>query len=94
MKKLTLVVDERELSTIRAALFLLQEQVDALPEDLAEMLAEHGPPMTEIEIERLSLRLDEQASPRTDSADQEFPRTKMVVEVERFTVASIAQGPA
>jgi regulator of replication initiation timing len=94
MKKLALVVDERELSTIRAALFLLQEQVDALPEDLAEMLAEHGPPMTEIEIERLSLRLDEQASPRTDSADQEFPRTNMVVEVERFTAASIARGPA
>jgi hypothetical protein len=31
MKKLTLVVDERELRTIRAALLLLQEQVDALP---------------------------------------------------------------
>jgi hypothetical protein len=35
MKKLSLVVDERELSTIRAALLLLQEHVDALPEDLA-----------------------------------------------------------
>src|SRR5215213_7464198 len=46
MKKLTLVVDERELSTIRAALFLLQEQVDALPEDLAEMVARDGRPMT------------------------------------------------
>ncbi len=36
MKRLTLVVDERELSTIQAALLLLQEQVNALPEDLAE----------------------------------------------------------
>jgi hypothetical protein len=54
MKKLTLVVDELELSTIRAALFLLQEQVDAHPEDLAESIAEHGSPMMEVEIERLT----------------------------------------
>jgi hypothetical protein len=57
MKKLTLVVNERELSTIRAALFLLQEQVDALPEDLAESIAEHGSPMMEVEIERLTSAL-------------------------------------
>ena len=63
MKKLTLVVDERELSTIRAALLLLQEHVDALPEDLAEMLTAHGKPMTASEIEYLSLHLDEAASP-------------------------------
>src|SRR5918997_4253179 len=61
MKKLAFVVDERELSTIRAALFLLQEQVDALPEDLAEMLAEHGQSMTVSEIERLSLYLTDRA---------------------------------
>lgn len=94
MKKLTFVVDERELSTIRAALFLLQEQVDALPEDLAEMIAEHGKPMTASEIERLSLRFDELTSLIRDSADQDFSQTKMVVEVERFTGTSIAQGPA
>jgi hypothetical protein len=58
------------------------------------MVAEHGKPMTEVEIERLILRRDEQASPETDSADQEFSRTNMVVEVERFTAASIARGPA
>ena len=56
MKKLTLVVDERELSTLRAALLLLQEHVDALPEDLAEMTTTHGAPMTASEIEHLSLR--------------------------------------
>jgi regulator of replication initiation timing len=94
MKKLALVVDERELSTIRAALFLLQEQLDALPEDLAEMIAEHGSPLTQVEIERLSLRLDEPTSRIRDSADQEFSQTKMVVEVERFTVPSIARGRA
>ncbi len=94
MKELTFVLDERELSTIRAALYLLQEQVDALPEDLAEMLAEHGKPMTEVEIERLSLRLGEPTSLTRASADQEFPRTNMVVEVERFAAASIARGPA
>ena len=54
MKKLTLVVDERELRTIRAALLLLQEQVDALPEDLAEMVAAHGAPMEVPEIARVT----------------------------------------
>jgi hypothetical protein len=34
------------LSTIRAALLLLQEQIDALPEDLAEMIGRHRPPVT------------------------------------------------
>ena len=58
MKTLTLVVNERELSTIQAALFLLQEQVNALPEDLADMMGEHGPAMTEKEIGRLTRRLD------------------------------------
>ena len=57
MKELTLVVDERELSTIKAALLLLQEQIDVLPEDLAEMLREHGRPMNEIDIDRFSRRL-------------------------------------
>jgi hypothetical protein len=57
MQTLTLVVDERELSTIQAALLILQEQISALPEDLAEMLSEHGPAMTEKEVGRLSRRL-------------------------------------
>jgi hypothetical protein len=57
MKELTLVVDERELSTIKAALLLLQEQIDVLPEDIAEMLQEHGRPMNEIDIDQFSRRL-------------------------------------
>ncbi len=57
MKELTLVVDERELSTIKAALLLLQEQIDVLPEDLAEMLREHGRPMSDIDIDQFSRRL-------------------------------------
>jgi hypothetical protein len=93
MNKLTFVVDERELSTIRAALYLLQEQVDALPEDLAEMIAEHGTPITEIEIERLSLRLEEQTGGTRGSADQEIPQGTRVVEVERFAPAAVAHSP-
>ncbi len=93
MKKLTFVVDERELSTIRAALYLLQEQVDALPEDLAEMIAEHGTPITEIELERLSRRLDEQVNLTQDPADRESSQATKVVVVERFTATSIAQAP-
>ncbi len=92
MKTLTLVVDERELSTIRAALLLLQEQVDALPEDLAEMFAEHGMPLTEVEIEQLNLRLDEQTNLTRDPAGQELPQTTRLVEVERFS--AIAQRHA
>ena len=57
MTRLTLVVDERELSTIRAALLLLQEEINALPEDLAEMMSEHGPPMTERELGKFAQRL-------------------------------------
>ena len=57
MKTLVLAVDERELSTIRAGLLLLQEQIDALPEDLAEMMCEYGRPMTDAEIDQLSRRL-------------------------------------
>jgi site-specific recombinase len=94
MKKLTLVVDERELRTIRAALFLLQEQVDTLLEDLAEMLAEHGRSMSVSNIGRLSLWFDELKSLMRDSADQDFSQTRMVVEDDRFIAASIAQGPA
>jgi hypothetical protein len=92
MKKLTLVVDERELSTIRAALLLLQEHVDALPEDLAEMAAAHGAPMTVPEIERLSLRLHETAKPLRDYAERELPQATRLVEVERFPSTVAPRG--
>jgi hypothetical protein len=94
MKKLTLVVDERELRTIRAALLLLQEQLDALPEDLAEMVARDGQPMPESEIEQLSLRFDERVSLMTDHRHQEHPQFNRAVEVERFPTAAISQSPA
>jgi hypothetical protein len=92
MKKLTLVVDERELSTIRAALLLLQEQVDALPEDLAEMMAAHGKVMTASEIEHLSLRLQETARPLRDYAERELPQATRLVEVERFPLMIAPRG--
>jgi hypothetical protein len=76
MSTITLVVDKRELSTIRAALLLLQEQIDALPEDLAEMMCEHGPPMSATEIDNLISRVGK---------GQEEPlRLEMRAEVERF----------
>jgi predicted metalloenzyme YecM len=91
MKKLALVVDERELSTIRAAL-LLQEQVDALPEDLAEMIAAHGMSMTASEIEHLSLRIRETAKPIRDFAERELPQATRLVEMERFPSAIAPRG--
>jgi hypothetical protein len=92
MKKLTLVVDERELRTIRAALLLLQEHVDALPEDLAEMTATHGAPMTAAEIEHLNLVLRETTRPVRDHAERELPQATRVVEVERFPRMPIPQS--
>ena len=91
MKKLALVVDERELSTIRAPLLLLQEQVDALPEDLAEMIAAHGMSMTASEIEHLSLRLQETARPIRDYVEGELPQATRLVEVERFPSMTVPQ---
>ena len=93
MTKLALVVDERELSIIRAALLLLQEQVDALPEDLAEMITMHGPPMPVSEIEQLSVRLHKTARPIRDHAERELPRAARVVEVERFPAISMPHRP-
>jgi hypothetical protein len=92
MKKLTLVVDERELSTIRAALLLLQEHVDALPEDLAEMVAAHGMPLEVPEIEQLGLRLDESARSMRDYAERGLPQAARLVEVERFPGMTIPQS--
>ena len=83
MNKLTLVVDERELSTLRAALLLLQEQIDALPEDLAEMIGQHRPPVTATEIEQLSVRLDEQTSNARGYAVGEYLNVNTVVEIDR-----------
>jgi hypothetical protein len=80
MSTLTLVVDQRELSTIQAALLLLQEQINALPEDLAEMIGEHGAPMTEEEIGNLSGRiLTCQGRAETD----QLTRSETLVEIER-----------
>jgi hypothetical protein len=92
MKKLTLVVNERELSTIRAALFLLQEQVDALPEDLAEMIAEHGKAMTVPEIEHLSLRLGGATSPTSGHLQQPYSHLDCTVEVKRLLGGAVAHN--
>lgn len=82
MTRLTLVFDERELSNIRAALLLLQEQIGALPEDLAEMLGEHGLPMTEMEVGKLARRLAEERSGTALTATAPA-RRRVAVEVER-----------
>ena len=87
MKRLTLVVDERELSTIQAALLLLQEQVNALPEDLADMLSEHGSPMTE-EVGKLARRLASSQGQRAtlDGA----PMAGRLVEFDRSSGVAVA----
>lgn len=94
MKKLTLVVDDRELRTIRAALLLLQEQVDALPEDLAEMVTLDGRPMTVSEIEHLTLRLDGAAGRTPDYPRQAYPLIDRTVEIERLAGSVSPQSPA
>ena len=92
MKKLILVVDERELSTISAALLLLQEHVDALPEDLAEMIITHGTSMTASEVEQLSLRLRETARPIRGYSERRLPQATRVVEAERLPRITIPRS--
>jgi hypothetical protein len=89
MNKLTLVVDERELSTIRAALLLLQEQIDALPEDLAEIIGNHRSPVTASEIEQLNARLDRQTSAKRGYVDREYLTVNTVVEIDRAAAAAV-----
>ena len=90
MRRLTLVVDERELSTIQAALLLLQEQINALPEDLADMLTQHAPAMTEKEIGRLVHRLTEE--PQEHRPGRSASGRRYAVEVARSGSATMATG--
>ena len=91
MTRLALVVDERELSTIRAALLLLQEQIGALPEDLAEMMGEHGPSMTEKEVGRLARCL---AADQSESALAVLTRSRrrVVAEGKRSAGSPLSTG--
>ena len=89
MNKLTLVLNDRELSTIRAALLLLQEQIDALPEDLAELLEDHRSPVTASEIEQLSARLEKQTSTTRGYAIPEYLNVNTVVEIDRASAAAV-----
>jgi hypothetical protein len=91
MRRLTLVVDERELSTIQAALPLLQEQINALPEDLADMLTQHAPAMTEKEIGRLVHRLTEEPQDECRPGKAASGR-RYAVEVTRSGSAAVSTG--
>ncbi len=91
MSKLALVVDERELSTLQAALLLLQEQIDALPEDLAEMIGRHRTPVTASEIEQLSARLAAPTSTAQGYAGPEYLNIKAVVEIDRGSAAAVSR---
>jgi hypothetical protein len=93
MSTLTLVVDDRELSTIRGALLLLQKQVDMLPEDLAEMMREHGPAMTETETGQLSSRLGQRREESEDHFGEECSRMEALAEIERFSRAAFIPKP-
>ena len=91
MKTLALVVDERELSTIEAALLLLQEQINALPEDLSEMMSEHGAPLSEAEVERLVRRITVSQRRSDSSLGADVPRAEMLVEIETAAELDLAR---
>ena len=92
MKTLALVVDERELSTIEAALLLLQEQINALPEDLSEMMSEPGAPLTltEIEVGELAWRISMPRRPLESLSQVGLPRAETVLAIERATKPILA----
>jgi len=92
MQTLAIVVDERELSTIRAALLLFQEQIDALPEGLAEMLGACGRPLSGPEIESLSLRLDASANETLDPSAEVRILIDHGLESEHFSGETRSQG--
>ena len=91
MKALALVVDERELSTIEAALLLLQEQISALPEDLSEMMSEHGAPLSEAEVEKLVRRITVSQRRSDSSLEADVPRAEMLVEIEATAELDLAR---
>jgi hypothetical protein len=90
MTTLALVLDERELRTIEAALLLLQEQINALPEDLSEMMRNFRAPMTETEVGSLARRIATY-QPRPESAwEADLPRGETLVEIERAGAPAFA----
>src|SRR5215204_4740980 len=91
MKTLALVVDDRELSTIEAALLLLQEQINALPEDLSEMMSEHGAPLSEAEIGKLVRRIVVSQRPSDNGLGADVPRADMLVEIEMTAELDLAR---
>ena len=90
MKTLALVVDERELSTIEAALLLLQEQINALPEDLSEMMSEHGAPLSEAELEKLVRRIVVSQRRSDSGLEADVPRAEMLIEIETAAELDLA----
>jgi hypothetical protein len=90
MKALALVVDERELSNLEAAPLLLQEQIDAMPEDLSEMMSEPGTPLTEIEVGELARRISRRRRPLESLSQVGLPRAETVVAIERATEPTLA----
>jgi hypothetical protein len=91
MKTLALVVDERELSTIEAALLLLQEQINALPEDLSEMMSEHGAPLSEAEVGKLVRRIVVSQRRSDSSLGADVPRAEMLVKIETAAELDLAR---
>jgi hypothetical protein len=90
MTTLALVVDERELSTIEAALLLLQEQINALPEDLSEMMSAHGAPLTEAGVGELVRRIVLSQRRPDISLGRDRPRTETLVEIEQSAAFDLA----
>jgi hypothetical protein len=90
MRTLALEVDERELSTIEAALLLLQEQINALPEDLSEIMSDHGAPLTEREIGELARRIERRQRRGESRSQADLPRAETLVEIKRAAAPALA----
>jgi hypothetical protein len=90
MTTLALVVDERELCTIQAALLLLQEQINALPEDLSDMVKEHGAPLSEADIGELARRLAMRQTGFESRFRADLARAESLVEIERAIAPTFA----
>jgi hypothetical protein len=90
MRTLALEVDERELSTIEAALLLLQEQINALPEDLSEIMSDYGAPLIEREIGELARRIERRQERAASRSQADLPRAETLVEIKRAAAPALA----
>ena len=61
-----------------------------MPEDLSEMMSEHGAPLTEIGVGELARRISMRRRPLESLSQVGLPRAETIVGIERATEPTLA----